>query len=106
MIEDAGDESKTRHDHVRVRHYLATTQDQIVNFSVEHFKARFWMSAAENRHLDLLFDKLRETWKLMRTPNDHHALLDDLRQEILRFDEICGLKTYNGGKWSHVALEP
>jgi hypothetical protein len=30
--------------------------------------------------------------------------LDDLRQEILRFDNICGLQKYNGGQWSHVAL--
>jgi hypothetical protein len=52
-----------------------------------------------------LFDKLREEWRAVRNdvqnPQDH---LDDLRQEILKFDSICGLKKRNVGKWSHVAL--
>jgi hypothetical protein len=106
LAEDVADPAKTEHDHARVHHYLNAAYDEIVNFSVEHFKARFWMSAAENRLLDELFDKLRETWKLLRSPMDESdALLNDLRQEMLRFDELCGLKNYNGGSWSHVAFQ-
>jgi hypothetical protein len=105
LVEDSGDKTKADRDTAVIRQYLAATQDEIVNFSVEHFKARFWMSNIENQQLDVLFDKLREEWKAVRNevdnPKDH---LDDLRSEILKFDRICGLEKYNGGKWSHVAL--
>ncbi|HSU66668.1 MAG TPA: hypothetical protein VLJ39_07340 [Tepidisphaeraceae bacterium] len=50
-------------------------------------------------------NRLNLEWKAVRNdapnPKDH---LDDLRQEILKFDAICGLKEYNAGQWSHVAL--
>ena len=106
LAEDAADDVKAEHDRVRIHHYQNAAYDEIVNFSVEHFKARFWMSAVENRLLDELFDKLRETWRLLRNPADESdALLNDLRKEILKFDEICGLKNYNGGTWTHVAFE-
>ena len=105
LSEDAGDEVKVGHDGERVHQYLAAAQDEILNFSVEHFKAKFWLSDAENRQLDVLFERLRQEWRAVRNdaehPEDH---LDDLRQEILKFDTICGLKKYNGGQWSHVAL--
>jgi hypothetical protein len=105
LAEDAADPAKSGHDHERLHQYLVATQDEIVNFSVEHFKARFWMMEAENRQLDLLFDRLRDAWSQMRNATcDADALLDDLRREIMRFDDICGLKNYNGGQWSHVAL--
>jgi hypothetical protein len=105
MSEDKANPTKFEHDRQRLHQNLVATQDEIVNFSVEHFKAKFWMVEAENRQLDLLFDKLRETWALVRDPTgDSDALLDDLRREIQRFDDICGLKKYNGGGWSHVAL--
>ena len=103
---DAGDEKLVRHDRIRLHRYLTTTQDEIVSFSVEHFKARFWMAEDQNRQLDLLFDKLREVWSLLRNPvKDSEALLNSLRSEILKFDDLCGLRNYNGGKWIHVALE-
>jgi hypothetical protein len=105
LKEDAGDNVKAEHDDDAIHKFLIATQDEIVNFSVEHFKAKFWLSDAENRQLDVLFDKLREEWKAVRNavvnPEDH---LDDLRGEILKFDTICGLKKYNNGQWSHVAL--
>ena len=105
LAEDAGDDVKIAHDQARAHQYLATAQDDIVNFSVEHFKARFWLSNEENAQLDILFDKLREEWKAVRNevanPEDH---LDDLRREILKFDTICGLKKYKDRQWSHVAL--
>jgi hypothetical protein len=105
MAEDAADAARLQHDRARLHQYLAATQDEIVNFSVEHFKAKFWMVESENRQLDLLFDKLRETWAHVRDPEfNSDAVLDDLRREIQRFDDICGLKQYNGGGWSHVAL--
>jgi hypothetical protein len=105
LKEDSGDATKSRHDDELIHKYLAGAQDEIVNFSVEHFKAKFWLSNVQNRQLDVLFDKLREEWKAVRNavenPQDH---LDDLRQEILKFDTVCGLQKYNGGQWSHVAL--
>jgi hypothetical protein len=105
LIEDAGDKAKTEHDNDAIHRYLAAAQDEIVDFSVEHFKAKFWLTNAENQQLDVLFDKLRQEWKAVRNdvenPEDH---LDELRSEILNFDTICGLKKYNGGRWSHVAL--
>jgi hypothetical protein len=106
LADEAGDPVKAEHDRARAHHYVNAAYDEIVNFSVEHFKARFWMSGDENRQLDKLFEKLRETWKLLRNPLDESdALLDDLRAEILKFDDICGLKNYNGGRWTHVAFE-
>ncbi len=106
LADEAADPVKAEHDRGRVHHYVNAAYDEIVNFSVEHFKARFWMSEAENRQLDKLFDQLRETWKLLRNPaDDSDALLDDLRSEILKFDSICGLKNYHGGTWTHVAFE-
>ncbi len=103
--EDHADPAKAARDDALVHQYLSASQDQIVNFSVEHFKSRFWLSKAENAQLDILFNKLREEWKAVRNdvenPEDH---LDDLRQEILKFDVVCGLKKYNRGQWSHVAL--
>jgi len=105
LAEDVGDETKAGHDSERVHQYLAASQDEILNFSVEHFKAKFWLSEAANSQLDVLFDKLRAEWKAVRNevenPEDH---LDDLRHEILKFDIVCGLQKYNGGQWSHVAL--
>lgn len=105
LDEDAADRPKADRDDASVHKYLAAAQDEILNFSVEHFKARFWLSNAENRELDVLFEKLREEWKAVRneveSPADH---LEDLRQEILKFDVVCGLKKYNGGHWSHIAL--
>jgi len=107
LMQDQGDATLTEHDYVRLHHYLAATQDEIVNFSVEHFKAKFWMVEAENRQLDILFDKLRDAWNRLRHPlDDPGPMLDDLRHEILKFDDLCGLKNYNGGQWSHVALHP
>ena len=103
--EDQPDKTAVEHDHEIARKYLAAAQDEIVNFSVEHFKAKFWLSNQANQQLDVLFEKLREEWKSVRNevekPEDH---LDDLRREILHFDTICGLQKYNGGQWSHVAL--
>jgi hypothetical protein len=105
LAEDSGDKIKAEHDAELIHQYLVATQDEIVNFSVEHFKARFWLSNIENIQLDVLFDKLRLEWKAVRNdvenPKDH---LDDLRSEILKFDRICGLEKYNGGQWSHLAL--
>jgi len=105
LVDDVNEKIKGQHDQEVVHKYLAAAQDEIVNFSVEHFKARFWMSNVQNQQLDVLFDKLREEWKAVRNevdnPQDH---LDDLRREILKFDIICGLGKYNGGQWSHVAL--
>jgi hypothetical protein len=103
--EDSGDKIKADHDRDLVHKYLEAAQDEIVNFSVEHFKAKFWLSNIENLQLDVLFEKLRLEWKAVRNDvvnaEDH---LDDLRNEILRFDKICGLQKYNGGQWSHMAL--
>jgi hypothetical protein len=105
MLENSNDKAKADHDREIVHKYLVAAQDEIVNFSVEHFKAKFWLTNIENQQLDVLFDKLREEWKAVRNdvdnPQDH---LDDLRKEILNFDTICGLQKYNGGQWSHVAL--
>ncbi len=103
--ENHADPAKAAHDDAAVHQYLTASQDEIVNFSVEHFKSRFWLTSAENTQLDVLFNKLREEWKAVRNdvenPEDH---LDELRREILKFDVVCGLKKYNGGQWSHVAL--
>jgi len=105
LAEDSGDKTKSGHDAEIIHQYLVAAQDQIVNFSVEHFKAKFWLSNVENAQLDVLFERLRLEWKAVRNevgdPEDH---LDDLRREILKFDRICGLEKYNGGQWSHVAL--
>jgi hypothetical protein len=106
LADEAADAVKTEHDRARIHHYQNAAYDEIVNFSVEHFKARFWMSEAENRQLDELFEKLRETWKLLRNPLDESdTLLNELRKDILKFDDLCGLKKYNGGNWTHVAFE-
>jgi hypothetical protein len=105
LVEDANDAAAAARDSEIARRYLTNSQDEIVNFSVEHFKAKFWLSNRENTQLDVLFEKLREEWKAVRNevpnPEDH---LDDLRSEILKFDRICGLEKYNGGAWSHLAL--
>jgi len=107
LADEAGDPVRAEHDRARIHHYVNAAYDEIVNFSVEHFKARFWMSEPENLQLDNLFEKLRETWKLLRNPtDDSDTLLNELRQEILKFDDLCGLKHYNGGHWTHVAFEP
>jgi hypothetical protein len=105
LAEDLADNTKSMHDRELIHQYLAASQDEILNFSVEHFKAKFWLSQVQNAQLDALFERLREEWKAVRNdvvnPEDH---LDDLRREILKFDAICGLEKYNGGQWSHVAL--
>jgi hypothetical protein len=105
LAEDAADKTKAAHDDELIHQYLAASQDEILNFSVEHFKAKFWLSDVQNTQLDVLFNKLREEWKAVRNDvgnrKDH---LDDLRHEILKFDAICGLSKYNGGQWSHVDL--
>jgi hypothetical protein len=63
------------------------------------------MRGLENTQLDILFDKLRDVWKTLRTENQTgDEALNSLRKEILRFDTLCGLQNYNGGMWSHVAL--
>ena len=99
------DEVLKSHDRERIQKIISQSQDEILNFSIEHFKAKFWMRGAENSQLDVLFDKLREVWKTLRTGSgDGEAALDGLRKEILRFDMLCGLQNYNGGMWSHVAL--
>src|SRR5581483_11280953 len=76
------DAKATAHDEQIVQQYLTAAQDQIVDFSVEHFKARFWLTSIANQQLDVLFDKLREEWKAVRAaapnPQDH---LEDLRRE-------------------------
>jgi hypothetical protein len=102
---NSSDAKASAHDEELVQKYLSAAQDEIVNFSVEHFKSKFWLTNVENQQLDVLFEKLRQEWKTMRSAavsNDNQ--LDELRHEILRFDLICGLQKYNGGKWSHVAL--
>src|ERR1700733_2678597 len=62
LAEDQGDAIKSAHDADRIQMYLAASQDQILNFSVEHFKAKFWLSDKANHQLDILFDKLRDEW--------------------------------------------
>jgi len=105
LAEERGDKAKAEHDHELIQKYLTGAQDEIVNFSVEHFKAKFWLTNIQNSQLDVLFDKMREEWKGVRNDVDNaEDHLDDLRREILRFDTICGLQKYNGGQWSHVAL--
>ncbi len=105
LRDESGEMVKAAHDQEIITRYLSAAQDEIVNFSVEHFKAKFWLSNRENHQLDALFEKMREEWKAVRNavenPEDH---LDDLRREILKFDVICGLQKYNAGQWSHVAL--
>jgi len=99
------DPALAEHDRVRIQKSLSGAQDEILNFSVEHFKAKFWMRGLENTQLDILFDKLREVWKTLRTESQNgDEALNSLRKEILRFDTLCGLQNYNGGMWSHVAL--
>ena len=99
------DEVLKSHDRERIQKIISQSQDEILNFSIEHFKAKFWMRGAENTQLDVLFDKLREVWKTLRTGSgDGEAALVGLRKEILRFYMLCGLQNYNGGMWSHVAL--
>ena len=99
------DQTLKIHDRMRIQKILSQSQDEILSFSVEHFKAKFWMRGIENAQLDLLFDKLREAWKILRTENENaDEALDNLRKEIQRFDTLCGLENYNGGMWSHVAL--
>lgn len=105
LIEDHADKTKADHDAELIHQYLVDSQNEILNFSIEHFKAKFWLSNVQNTQLDVLFEKLRQEWKAVRNavgnPEDH---LDDLRREILKFDTICGLAEYNGGKWSHMAV--
>jgi hypothetical protein len=99
------DPALAEHDRARIQKSLSGAQDEILNFSVEHFKAKFWMRGLENTQLDILFDKLRDVWKTLRTENQTgDEALNSLRKEILRFDTLCGLQNYNGGMWSHVAL--
>jgi hypothetical protein len=99
------DPNLAAHDRERIQRMLVGAQDEILNFSVEHFKAKFWMRGQENTELDILFDKLREVWRILRTESGNgDEALDSLKREILRFDNLCGLQNYNGGMWSHVAL--
>jgi hypothetical protein len=99
------DEILANHDRVRIQKVLSSASDEILDFSIEHFKAKFWMRGAENTQLDILFVKLRELWRTLRIDGAQaDELLVGLRQEILKFDTICGLMNYNGGMWSHVAL--
>jgi hypothetical protein len=93
------------HDRARIQKNISAAQDEILNFSIEHFKAKFWMRGVENTQLDILFDKLSDVWKTLRTEKENaEDALNSLRKEILRFDTLCGLENYNGGMWSHVAL--
>jgi hypothetical protein len=105
LIDEKDNKTALDHDRVLIQKYLEGAQDEIVNFSVEHFKAKFWLSNHENTQLDVLFESLRQEWKAVRNDvgntEDH---LQDLRGQILKFDMLCGLQKYNGGKWSHVAL--
>ena len=99
------DPTLAEHDRARIQKTISGAQDEILNFSIEHFKAKFWMRGVENTQLDILFDKLSSAWKAVRTENETaDSALDGLRKEILRFDTLCGLENYNGGLWSHVAL--
>src|SRR5271168_3382746 len=41
MREDHADPTKAGHDAEIIHQYLVASQDEIVNFSVEHFKAKF-----------------------------------------------------------------
>jgi hypothetical protein len=99
------DEVLASHDRARIQKVLSSASDEILDFSIEHFKAKFWMRGVENTQLDILFDRLREVWRILRTDGENAETgLNGLRQEILKFDTICGLVNYNGGMWSHVAL--
>jgi hypothetical protein len=105
IVEEAANKTAADHDHELMLKYLEAAQEEIVNFSVEHFKARFWLSQIENSQLDVLFDKLRLEWRTMRNEGIRHVdHLDDVRSEILRFDVICGLRKLHAAQWSHVAL--
>src|ERR1035441_4513828 len=44
IVDDNGDKAKAEHDRELMQKYLEGAQDEIVNFSVEHFKAKFWLS--------------------------------------------------------------
>jgi len=99
------DQTLKNHDRARIQKILSQSQDEILEFSIEHFKAKFWMRGVENAQLDLLFDRLREAWKTLRIENEGgEEAIDHLRKEIQKFDILCGLENYNGGMWSHVAL--
>src|ERR1700679_2834162 len=52
LAEDVNDKVKAGRDAEVVHQYLTASQDEIVNFSVEHFKAKFWLSHVENAQLD------------------------------------------------------
>jgi len=81
LAEDSGDKTKSDHDAEIIHQYLVAAQDQIVNFSVEHFKAKFWLSNVENAQLDVLFERLRLEWKAVRNEvGDPEDLLDELRR--------------------------
>src|ERR1035441_2768173 len=44
LVEDVGEKTKAEHDEALVHEYLTAAQNEIVNFSVEHFKAKFWLN--------------------------------------------------------------
>jgi hypothetical protein len=104
---EPADQAVANHDRERILKVTTMAQDEILDFSVEHFKAKFWLRGAENTQLDVLFDKLSSVLLGLRkekgTDQEVDAALNDLRKEILAFDALCGLVNYNGGNWSHVA---
>ena len=104
LATEPADQATANHDRERILKVISLAQDEILDFSVEHFKAKFWLRNAENAQLDVLFDKLSAVLLTLRTEKaDADAALSDLRKEILAFDAVCGLVNYNGGNWSHVA---
>src|ERR1700733_2976553 len=56
LLNDKDDKAKFERDSLLVEKYLEAAQDEIVNYSVEHFKAKFWLSNIANTQLDILFD--------------------------------------------------
>ncbi len=105
LATEPADQALVNHDRDRILKVVTMAQDEILNFSVEHFKAKFWLRVEENSQLDVLFDKLSAFLLALRAEKDQNSdgALNDLRREILKFDAICGLANYNGGNWSHVA---
>jgi hypothetical protein len=101
------DEILKSHDRERIQKIIVQSQDEILNFSIEHFKAKFWMRGAENAQLDVLFNRLRDVWTTLRTGNgDGEAALTGLRKEIrvrytnriLMLTVPAGAMTTGGGK--------
>jgi hypothetical protein len=65
MTDETQNKIASDHDRDLMVKYLEAAQEQIVNFSVEHFKAKFWLTGIENSQLDVQFDKLRLEWRCL-----------------------------------------